>query len=82
VQVKVEEWTVFIGCLLQTHDYDMVIIGFSGGSSPDMRDIYTEDGSLNMFGLDTEMPYGNLSETMQEEGLTIMDLETRQHYNS
>jgi ABC-type transport system substrate-binding protein len=83
VQVKVEEWLIFFGCLLQTHDYDMVIIGLSGGSLLDMRDIYTEDGSLNMFGLDTEMPYGNLSETMQEEGLTIMDLETRQqHYNS
>ena len=84
VQVKVEEWTVFVGCLLQTHDYDMGIVGLSGGgASPDMRDIYSEEGYMNIFGLDKNMPYGNLSEIMQEEGMNIMDLETRQqHYNN
>ncbi len=82
VQVKVEEWTAFVGCLLQTHDYDMGIVGLSeGGTSPDMYDIYGADGSLNLFGITKEMPYGNDSENMLLEGPTIMDLETRQqHY--
>ncbi len=82
VQVKVEEWTAFVGCLLQTHDYDMGIVGLSGGgASPDMYDVYGADGSLNLFGINKEMPYGNDSENMLLEGPTIMDLETRQqHY--
>jgi ABC-type transport system substrate-binding protein len=82
VHVKVEEWIVFIGCLLQTHDYDMGIVGLSGGgATPDMYDIYGVDGSLNLFGITKEIPYGNVSENMMIEGSTIMDLETRQqHY--
>ncbi|MBY9000935.1 MAG: hypothetical protein KGD64_08485 [Candidatus Heimdallarchaeota archaeon] len=79
VIVKVEEWTVFIGTILVTHDFDLVIIGLSGGgASPDMFDVYGENGSLNMFGINTEMPYGNVSEQMQIDGITIADLEERQ----
>ncbi len=82
VIVKVEEWTVFIHTLLESHDFDLVIIGLSvGGASPDMYDVYGENGSLNMFGLDTNMPYGNDSENMMVEGVTITDHELRQqHY--
>ncbi|MCG3223082.1 MAG: hypothetical protein H7647_01350, partial [Candidatus Heimdallarchaeota archaeon] len=82
VEVKVEEWTVFIGTLLLTRDFDMGIVGLSGGgSTPDMFDCYGEAGSLNMFGIDTIMPYGNDSENMQIEGVTIVDLDQRQqHY--
>jgi len=82
VQVIVEEWTAFIETLLVTRDFDIGIVGLSGGgASPDMRDVYGEDGSLNMFGIDTNMPYGNLSEQMQIDGITIVDFEQRQqHY--
>ncbi|MHA1551395.1 MAG: ABC transporter substrate-binding protein [Candidatus Heimdallarchaeaceae archaeon] len=82
VEVKVEEWTVFIGTLLLTRDFDMGIVGLSGGgASPDMFDVYGSEGSLNMFGIDKEIPYGNESENMQIEGVTIVDLEERQqHY--
>jgi ABC-type transport system substrate-binding protein len=82
VEVKVEEWSVFVGTLLLTHDYDIGIVGLTGGgASPDMRSVYTTGGSLNLFLLDALMPYGNLSETMQDEGVTIVDLEARQqHY--
>ncbi len=82
VEVKVEEWTVFIGTLLLTRDFDMGIVGLSGGgSTPDMFDCYGEAGSLNMFGIDTVMPYGNDSENYQIDGVTIVDLEQRQqHY--
>ncbi|MBY8999732.1 MAG: hypothetical protein KGD64_02350 [Candidatus Heimdallarchaeota archaeon] len=82
VEVKVEEWTVFVGTLILTRDFDLGIVGLSGGgSSPDMFDVYGEAGSLNMFGIDKIMPYGNDSENMQIEGVTIVDLDQRQqHY--
>ena len=49
VDVKVEEWSVFVGTLVVTHDYDMGIVGLTGGGhSPDMRSVYTTNGSLNM----------------------------------
>ena len=82
VEVKVEEWTVFIGTLLLTRDFDLGVVGLSGGgASPDMLDILGEDGSLNCFGMDKEIPYGNDSENMMIEGVTITDLEQRQqHY--
>ena len=36
VTVKVVEWSVFVNTLLVTHDYDLVILGLSGGGySPD-----------------------------------------------
>ena len=82
IEIKMLEWSIFIGELVATHDYDLGIVGISGGgASPDSRSIFTEAGSLNLFGLDKEIPYGNLSETMQTEGVSITDLEVRQqHY--
>ncbi|MHA1398597.1 MAG: ABC transporter substrate-binding protein [Candidatus Heimdallarchaeaceae archaeon] len=82
VEIKIEEWSVFVGSLILTHDYDIGIVGLSGGgASPDMRDVYTSTGSLNCFGLTQDMPYENESETMQNEGVTISDLDERQqHY--
>ncbi|MHA1199557.1 MAG: ABC transporter substrate-binding protein [Candidatus Heimdallarchaeaceae archaeon] len=82
VEVKIEEWSVFVGTLLLTHDYDIGIVGLSGGgASPDMRDIYTETGSLNLFLVGPDIPYGNQSEQMQDDGVTITDLVARQqHY--
>ncbi|MCE7743429.1 MAG: hypothetical protein GOP50_13340, partial [Candidatus Heimdallarchaeota archaeon] len=82
VEVKVEEWSVFIGTLLLTHDYDIGIVGLTGGgASPDMRDVYSENGSLNLFLVGPDIPYGLDSEEMQASGVTITDLEARQqHY--
>ncbi len=82
VEVKVEEWSVFVGTLILTHDYDIGVVGLSGGgASPDMRDIYTEDGSLNCYQLGPDIPYCNQSEIMQDIGVTITDVDARQqHY--
>ena len=50
-------------------------------SSPDMREYYTQEGIMNSFRLDRDMPYGNQSESMQEDGISITNLELRQqHY--
>ena len=81
VDVKIEEWSVFVGTLILTHDYDIGMVSLSGGgASPDMRDIYTTDGSLNCYQLDREIPYGNESENMQDIGVTITDLAERQQW--
>jgi len=72
LNVKIENlaWDVFINRLSVTKDYDLAFLGFSGGGySPDMRDIYTENGSLNIFGLDNSIPYIQTSEDMQNEAL-------------
>ena len=79
VEVKVEEWSVFVGDLVATHDYDLGCVALTnGGSTPEARSVYTEDGSLNLFQLTEDMPYGNESEEMQDLGVTLIDLEERQ----
>lgn len=82
VEIKIIEWSTFLGILIYTHDYDLGIVSVAGSSAtPDRRSLFTEEGSLNMFGLKKDIPYCNLSEIMQEEGMMIMDLEERQqHY--
>ncbi|MCE7741205.1 MAG: hypothetical protein GOP50_01990, partial [Candidatus Heimdallarchaeota archaeon] len=81
VEVKVDEWFPW-PYLIPYHDYDLGIMSISGGGlTPDMRELYTEDGDLNVFLLGTDMPYGNQSEVMQDVGVTITDVEARrQHY--
>ncbi|MHA1302572.1 MAG: ABC transporter substrate-binding protein [Candidatus Heimdallarchaeaceae archaeon] len=82
VNVKVEEWIVFVGTLTVTYDFDLAFVGLvGGGADPDMTGVYNENGSLNMFGINTKMPYGQENEDMMKEGVLIMDLEERQqHY--
>ena len=80
VKIKVEEWVVFLGTLFLTHNYDLGVIALVGGGI-DVRDVFTEDGSLNIFGLGNDIPYCNESQNMQVEGVTITDFEERQqHY--
>jgi ABC-type transport system substrate-binding protein len=79
VEVKVEEWSVFVGQLVATHDYDMAFVALTGGGdTPAARDVYTEEGSLNCFCLKRDIPYCNESENMQNLGVTIYDLDERQ----
>ncbi len=79
VDVKVEEWVVFIGTLTVTYDFDMGIVALTGGTAdPDPSGVYKETASLNMFGIDKVMPYGNDSENLMIDGVTIVDLAERQ----
>ncbi len=78
VEVKVQEWS-WPWDPWSLNDWDLGIVGISGGgASPDMRELYTEDGTLNIFRLGPDLPYGNQSEQMQDLGVTITDLEVRQ----
>lgn len=79
LEVIIEEWIVFEDTILVTNDFDLAYVTLSGGrASPDLRDIYTQDGRLNIFGLNKNIPYGNMSEEMQNYGVIMVDPEERQ----
>ena len=82
VEVKVEEWTQFLGTLSITTDFDMGFLSYEGeNGSPDMRNIFSVNGGQNFFGLDYDIPYVNQSEEMLDQGAIISDLGERQiHY--
>ena len=83
VEVKVEEWGWGWNPFLDSN-WDLGIFQISGGGNiPDMRDLYTQDGSLNVFRLSSDIPYYNESEQMQNLGVTITNLVERQqlYYN-
>ncbi len=81
VEVKVEEWVVFLGTLFLTHNYDIGIVGLTGGGAyPGGRDVWMTDGSLNVFGLGPDIPYQNESEEMQDTQVTMVDPDERQAY--
>ena len=48
--------------------------------SKDMRPIFAEDGILNMFGLDKELPYNNESEQLQNQAVYATDIDSRSMY--
>lgn len=78
LEIRVEEWTIFLGTLLLTHDYDMGIVALVPDyPTPDMREVYTEDGSLNVFDLGSDIPYCNESESMQYNASITLDFEAR-----
>jgi ABC-type transport system substrate-binding protein len=96
VEVKIQEWITFSGVLCCSSTFDLGILEFNAGyyafgnnrypryitgSSPDMRALYTENGSMNIFNLNNDIPYNNISEEMQQTGISITNFEERQqHY--
>lgn len=96
VEVKIADWITFAGVLCIPFEYDLGILEFNAGyfafgknrypryifgSSPDMRAIYTENGLMNIFNLNKDLPYNNISESMQQTGISITNFEERQqHY--
>ncbi len=61
-----------------TVNFDLTLSAFSDLKTPDMRDYYTEEGNLNLFHLNKNIPYQNESETMQNEAVTLYDGGERQ----
>ena len=81
LKIIIEEWIDFEYTMLETGDFDLAYATIGGGgASPDMRDAFTENGYLNMFGIDNSIPYCNESEEMQDYGATIVDPDARQAY--
>ncbi|MHA1447785.1 MAG: hypothetical protein ACTSSN_13910, partial [Candidatus Heimdallarchaeaceae archaeon] len=53
-----------------SHNYDLFIEDLQGWGSPDMRDVYSEGGSLNRFRLGSDLPYYNQSEQIINDAIT------------
>ena len=66
VRVTVVEWAIFVGELMVTHNYDLGIISWGVGITPDMRIAFTETGERNIFGISIDIPYCNQSDQMQD----------------
>ncbi|MCG3220060.1 MAG: hypothetical protein H7641_01665, partial [Candidatus Heimdallarchaeota archaeon] len=60
-------------------NWDLAICKFENKIGiPDLRDIYTEDGFRNIFNLNSDIPFQNESEYLQNEAAQTLDLEERQ----
>jgi len=57
LQIIYQDWPSFIEELLSFHDYDLVYLDMAVGLNPDYSDIYSENGTSNLFGYDTEMDW-------------------------
>ena len=93
LDVKVHEWVIFQNILLVQNDFDLSIVEIgpnllsssensfplsSGGSFLDMRELFTENGSLNIFRLEHHMPYYNESISLQNRILNETDPSKRE----
>jgi len=83
VVVKIEEWIEY-SYPFSPIAYDLAIrdLNFKTGTF-DPYPFFSEESSLNYYGVDNFMPYGNQSEVMLKEGTLITDFEERKnHYNT
>jgi ABC-type transport system substrate-binding protein len=89
VDIRILDRPLFIMELLVYHNYDICYIAFSSGTpDPDMSGMFSENGSLNLFGYDTSIDYDEekgtgLNEWYLQQGnlITPSDSQERiQHY--
>ncbi|MHA1115161.1 MAG: ABC transporter substrate-binding protein [Candidatus Heimdallarchaeaceae archaeon] len=81
LNLKPAEFHIFFGTITETYDCDLAFADLAGYEDLDLKEVFGENGSRNMFGINTKIPYGAENEEMLEEGDLIMDLEERQqHY--
>lgn len=67
ITLKIVEWTVLVDIILNTHDFDLMLYGISGSIDPDVGVFFSENGTLNFEGINTEIPYGALNEYLPEQ---------------
>ncbi len=74
LQIIVLDWPTYVGELLVYHDFDLIqSIVPPIGLSADLRGVYDENGSLNIYGYTTDMDYNEalgtgVNEWYLEEG--------------
>jgi len=67
LQIIYQDWPNFIEELLSFHDYDLVYLDMAVSLNPDYSDIYSENGTSNLFGYDKEMDWNVELETGKNE---------------
>ena len=61
-------------------EWDLAIVSAGNIESPDMGDYYMTEGEKNVFGLNSQIPFNNNSEELQELASSTLDLEQRYQY--
>ncbi|MHA1867945.1 MAG: ABC transporter substrate-binding protein [Candidatus Heimdallarchaeaceae archaeon] len=81
VNLKPAEFHIFFGTITETYDCDLAFTDLAGYEDLNLKDVFGENGSHNMFGINTKIPYGAENEEMLNEGILIYDFaERQQHY--
>ncbi|NHJ85136.1 MAG: hypothetical protein FK734_06715 [Asgard group archaeon] len=89
INIRVVDWSTFIGELIAYRDFDILYMDLAGGGvDPDFTGVYNENGSLNLFGYDTSMDWDDelgtgINEWYMKEGNLIMSTNSEariQHY--
>lgn len=89
LDVRVVDWSTYVGELFVYRNFDLTYLGLSGGGlDPDFTGVYNENGSLNIFGYDTSLDWDEekgtgLNEWYIREGTRIIppnSPERVQHY--
>ncbi len=77
-EIKIQSGICFdkwLECNVIVRDWDLTIWQFDETVTLDLREFYTENGSKNIFGLSSEIPYNDESEDMQLAYQISNDLE-------
>ncbi|NPD89827.1 MAG: hypothetical protein HGN29_14030 [Asgard group archaeon] len=77
VNIILEEWSVFVGTLLISHDFDLAIVNLNHNLR-NLRSTFYEYGFMNIAGFESSIPYCNLSDDLLELGLTTIDFSDKQ----
>ncbi len=82
INIELEtEWIIFNdfpSIILFNRNWDLIFSEIRGWRAPDLREYFTSNGQLNLFGLDDNIPYVSLSNNMQEEATTLSNQTERQ----
>ena len=78
IEVRVEEWTVFVGTLCITHDFDFGIRTYDFSMlDPDPTTHFSVNGANEYTGLRYDIPYVNQSEELIREALVLSNMTER-----
>lgn len=82
INIEIEvEWVLyddFPSVILLNRNWDMLFTEIEERGTPDLREYFSSTGKLNLFGLDESYPYVSLSDSMQEEAMTLYNQTERQ----
>ncbi|MHA1739651.1 MAG: hypothetical protein ACTSXA_01260 [Candidatus Heimdallarchaeota archaeon] len=77
LDVIIQDWPTFVGELISYHNFDLCYVAITSNAKDiDMRGVYNQDGSLNLFGYDTTMDYSatygtGINEWYLQQGVLI-----------
>jgi len=82
LEIKGRDWGIIVTPSPPPSAYmrnnDLGIFSYVNTEGPDLRDLFTENGNLNMFGLNKKIPYYNESERIINQAVSTADLDISQ----